>query len=530
MGFVIEDGVLVKYTPGLFPKPDIVIPDNVKKIGPKAFGMCANIRSIALPISVTEILGEAFKGCTALETINLPGSIVKIGSEAFRNCSSLQEISIPIGVPEIREYTFCNCTSLKKISMHDNITKIELHSFYGCKSLESVKIPAGVTVISDFLFCGCSSLHEVVLHEGIVKIGSSAFWGCSALTTVALPQSLKEVDDVAFRDCASLTKLELPEGIERLGKGAFSDCPRLQLVLPEDYRHIRGSLIGYKVKQKRTEDYPIPESPEPEPSPAPAPVPLPAAPSNTQSGRRQPSRTLSEGRQGEIKGFKQVVKPKYYNPGSMMTVKQIRGYDISNTQLVWERVPIWAIEQMIDTRDYDMDMYLPMKYSIVAAVFIKDRQPEAESYIWTNTVELISYFINANDYATVRALFESGKFITSRNIVPLWECAVDKVQNGGDMKLQLYINNFYLMNGTASQEFLLDESIQPTTREYLHMLDIIQSRIDDLRMLLSQGADASQIILGTNALFNEFLDFRASLPPEHSRLLDEYEQWNVSNM
>ena len=520
MGFVIEDGVLLKYTPGLFPKPDIVIPDNVKKIGAKAFGMCANIKSIALPISVTEICSEAFKGCTLLETINLPGSIVKIGSEAFRNCSSLQEISIPVGVPEIREYTFCNCTSLKTISMHDSITKIELHSFYGCKSLESIKIPAGVTVISDFLFCGCSSLNEVILHEGIQKIGSSAFWGCSALSSITLPESLKEIDDVAFRDCPSLTKITLPDGIERIGKGAFSDCPKLQIILPEDYQHIRGSLVGYKVKQKRPADTQLPEKH------------ISAEPGKAQSSKEQPSKTQSNSpRQGEpIKGFTQVVKPKYYNPGSMMTVKQIRGYDISNTQLVWERVPIWAIEQMIDTRDYDMDMYLPMKYSIVAAVFIKDRQPEAESYIWTNTVELISYFINANDYATVRALFESGKFITSRNIVPLWECAVDKVQSGGDMKLQLYINNFYLMNGTASQEYLLDENIQPTTREYLHMLDIIQTRIDDLRMLLSQGADASQIILGTNELFNEFLDFRASLPEEHARLFDEYDQWNVSNM
>ena len=92
MGFKIEDGVLVKYIESVFPKPDVVIPENVKKIGPRAFVMCTSVKSISFPIGVTEIGMEAFKGCTALEEINLPIGIKKLGAEAFRNCSSLKSI------------------------------------------------------------------------------------------------------------------------------------------------------------------------------------------------------------------------------------------------------------------------------------------------------------------------------------------------------------------------------------------------------------------------------------------------------
>ena len=50
-GFVIEDGVLIKYTGTA---EQIVIPDGVIEIGERAFYYCINLTSITIPNSVIE--------------------------------------------------------------------------------------------------------------------------------------------------------------------------------------------------------------------------------------------------------------------------------------------------------------------------------------------------------------------------------------------------------------------------------------------------------------------------------------------
>ena len=494
--FVIKDGVLLNYRCTLLKIRTVEVPDTVKKIAPKAFSMCRGVQNIVLPTSVTEIGSEAFKGCSALESINLPGGLVKIGAEAFRNCSSLKEISIPAGIPEIREFTFCNCTSLKKVDLTDYVERIEAHAFYGCKSLETFKIPERVTVISDFAFCGCSSLKSVIMPEGVQKLGNSSFWGCSLLENITLPSTIKEIEDYAFRDCTNLVDIELPQNIEKIGKNVFIDCRRLELVVPEEHLEFRGSLVGVNLKQKQEIEHDQ-QSIEDE------------------NSKQKKSET--------IRSFTEVAKPKYYSPGSMLMVRRVHDYDISCTPHAWERVPKQLIENMIDTRNYDADMYLPMKYSIVAAVFLADRQPEAESYIWRNATELISYFINVNDYLTVKRLFESGKFITNSNITTLLECAVDKVQNGGDMKLQVLINNYYLLNATSPRTDI-SETLTIERREYLNAVKNIESYLSDIRLMIEDGADLSLITGCADDLMGAVSDFRMMLPNELTDIFSSFQR------
>ena len=530
VGFKIEDGVLTKYTESVFAKTDVVVPDNVKKIGAKAFGMCSTIKSITLPAGITEIGSEAFKGCTALENIYLPDSIMKIGAESFRNCSSLKTVVLPDRIPEIREYTFCNCLALKSVIMPEKLKSIEIHSFYGCKSLEYVEIPDRVTEISDFVFCGCTALGQIKLHDKITRIGSSAFWGCAKLKTLVLPEELKEIGDFAFRDCVSLPELSIPDGIEKIGKDAFANCSQMQIIVPQNYHSVRGSFAGCKVKLRESkkdkltlDDIIARNGEQTEVAYDSNMLPYDGAPETRRpSETRRPPETR---RKPYVKGFTELTKPRYYHPGSILQTKNILGYDISSTPLSWERVPLPIIERMIESRDYESDMYLPMKYSIVAAVFLKDRQPEATSFIWRNTVDLITYFINVNDYSTVKGLFQCGKFVTSKNILPLLECAIDRAQSGGDMKMQVFINNYYLLNLSKAGEDFVNEQYSEETRSYLHELDIIERSINDLRMMLKAGADQAQIVAGANELFGVFADFRATLPDELSDLFNKFSEW-----
>jgi len=72
--FVIKAGVLEKYTGE---SDDVVIPDNVKVIGEKAFeGLM--ISSVTIPSSVTYIGDYIFWKCTSLTNIAIPGSVTSI--------------------------------------------------------------------------------------------------------------------------------------------------------------------------------------------------------------------------------------------------------------------------------------------------------------------------------------------------------------------------------------------------------------------------------------------------------------------
>ena len=90
---------------------------------------------------------------------------------------------------------------------------------------------------------------------------------------------------------------------------------------------------------------------------------------------------------------------------------------------IYEKQRDWTIEKfseaiaiMISTKDYSVDMDPHTKYNIVVRVFLKTAQPQAEAYIKKNITRILPYFIDQNDFRMVKALFESRKFISDKNI------------------------------------------------------------------------------------------------------------------
>ena len=74
----------------------ITIPDNVKKIAASAFQGKA-ITQITLGKKVTAIEDGAFKGCTALVSVDTSNAaeLGHIGRSAFENCTALTSLSVP---------------------------------------------------------------------------------------------------------------------------------------------------------------------------------------------------------------------------------------------------------------------------------------------------------------------------------------------------------------------------------------------------------------------------------------------------
>ena len=112
--FEIEGGVLIKYN-GV--GGDVVIPNEVVKIGDSAFSDCTSLTSVSMP-NVQTIGMLAFRRYTSLTSVSMP-NVLSIGKYAFGNCTSLTSVEMP-NVQTIGDYAFFNCELLTDIDINPN--------------------------------------------------------------------------------------------------------------------------------------------------------------------------------------------------------------------------------------------------------------------------------------------------------------------------------------------------------------------------------------------------------------------------
>lgn len=131
------------------------------KISDFMFQNFGKLKQILLPNNVTRIGWGAFYGCSSLTSINIPNSVTTIGASAFKSCPSLTNINIPNSVTTIGDEAFLFCTSLANINIPNSVTKIGIYAFRGCNSLTIVKIGTGLKSIYDTSLLSEGSIKEV---------------------------------------------------------------------------------------------------------------------------------------------------------------------------------------------------------------------------------------------------------------------------------------------------------------------------------------------------------------------------------
>lgn len=263
--FVIEDGVLVScnipsgtvYIPDNVTKigkkafenssiTQVIIPNSVKKIGQSAFRRCTSLTSIEIPGSVTAILSDTFHGCSSLKSVVIANGVKKISKNAFTGCLSLESITIPDTVTEIGDEIFYSCRSLQNITIPDSITVIPPSTFYNCIALKSVTISNNATEIGDCAFQYCLALQRVVIPNGVTKIGVGAFHTCRALESITIPNTVTEIGRSAFYNCSSLKSVEIPNSVTEIGYHAFEACTSLQSAkIPGSITQMGGLVFSH---------------------------------------------------------------------------------------------------------------------------------------------------------------------------------------------------------------------------------------------------------------------------------------------
>lgn len=105
----------------------------------------AEITSVRIPETVTDIGEFVFDGCANLKHLDLPASLETLWGNSFAN-SGLEEIVLPEKIRSIPSGAFKNCRNLKRVVCGPNVTKIMGHAFSGCENLKEVIYEPGTKV------------------------------------------------------------------------------------------------------------------------------------------------------------------------------------------------------------------------------------------------------------------------------------------------------------------------------------------------------------------------------------------------
>lgn len=159
------------------------------------------------------------------ESIPILPSIEVIDYEAFMG-SKIKSITIPVTVTEIGESAFYSCKSLEKVVIQNSSSASSASSACTCVSTSSSsssnptsqQTPTKrLTIIPAFCFFNCVNLRELVLPESIKIIGHEAFQGCSSLFSTLALSSIEKIEYRAFQGCSALKKVYIGDSFFKLG-------------------------------------------------------------------------------------------------------------------------------------------------------------------------------------------------------------------------------------------------------------------------------------------------------------------------
>ena len=201
-----------------------------KRVPESIFQNCKNLQQVNLS-NMTEIGKWAFNNC-ALTEITIPASVTIIQDEAFKGCSALNTLKFEAGTPEsekelvLKEEAFFGCVNMDLANggvLPSRIISIAARTFQGC-GITKLTLPTnekltGITRKLDF---------NGVQTDNMGALGYGAFFGCSKLTDLTIPANVKVINEVVFQDC-NLQNVTFADAtkITEIQNYAFTNNPNL---------------------------------------------------------------------------------------------------------------------------------------------------------------------------------------------------------------------------------------------------------------------------------------------------------------
>lgn len=169
---------------------------------------------------LTGIVGDAFSGCSALESITFPATITTLGYHCCQNCTSLAEVTILSTTLSANRANFAGCTSLSKV----HIPSLATYLGYSFNANTDGGLLYASTAPSRGLYVDGTLLQQLVIPSGTSAIPNNAFCNINEFTSLSLPSSLQIIGTFAFYKCnfAEAVSIILPNSLTTVNSGAFN--------------------------------------------------------------------------------------------------------------------------------------------------------------------------------------------------------------------------------------------------------------------------------------------------------------------
>ena len=242
--------------------------EDVVRIADGAFKGNTSITSVTIPVTVIEINGEAFSGCTALTQVVYQGTLEQWYGQVVRHDdwydgATFETVTCSDGVYDVDEAYFTRGLSF---TLNDDGSgyivsglNFDVNAYPSDPTTDTVVIPAvymgkPVVEIAELVSAGshASNPKEIVKTvtvkgNNLKVVGRQAFYEWSALESVTLPDSVETIGEKAFFKVGALTEIYLPASLKEIGKQAFYQCTALATIefggTTSDWKNITpGSL------------------------------------------------------------------------------------------------------------------------------------------------------------------------------------------------------------------------------------------------------------------------------------------------
>lgn len=226
----------------------VVIPDEVKVIGDRAFYGCDNIE-VTIHKDLTYIGDYAFSQCANLkfhhqsdeddnsalyhigrgvfDSSSVSGNLnltsvqtTSIPDCAFRKCTGSFSVYTKHQIQSVGDYAFYE-SNISHNVLSDKIVKIGNFAFYQCTDVSgSLRIDNSVS-IGDYAFYN-TALEQVVLPN-VYHLGERTFQKCELLGKAIIGTRLNKIGDYLFEGCKTLVNFNVPSSVSEIGGMAFAN-------------------------------------------------------------------------------------------------------------------------------------------------------------------------------------------------------------------------------------------------------------------------------------------------------------------
>lgn len=199
------------------PTGNVAVPEDVSTLSQYVFYIAANVQSVSLPSSLTNIKNSAFYKCTGMSSLTFQGNNdITVEGNAFESCTNLNDIDFDnVTLNLTSSYTFRGCNALSNETIENIINHLSncgAHTFYQVSSLTDIS----ASKLGTGMFNNCLNLNHCKVLDSVTNMPMSVFIRCSKLKTLELPatitsetnSSMSGVATTSLYFCAGCAALE----------------------------------------------------------------------------------------------------------------------------------------------------------------------------------------------------------------------------------------------------------------------------------------------------------------------------------